>query len=226
MTTIGFVGSGNIGGTVAKLAVDAGYDVVVSNSRGPETLGDLVSSLGDKARAGTTAEAVAAGDLVVVTIPLGKINDVAAQPFSGKTVIDTCNYYPERDGDIAALDEKRTTTSGLVAEHFDAATVVKAFNNIYFEHLGSMQRPAGAGDRNTLMIAGDDDAAKQRVTEFIDTLGYDVLDTGSLADSWRFQRDQPAYAGAYAENGDFEHPRPADRELLQGLLEQADRSIR
>ena len=226
MTTIGFIGSGNIGGTLAHLAVDAGYDVVVSNSRGPETLADLVQSLGSKARAASSAQAAADGDIVVVTIPLGKIDQVSAQPLADKVVIDTCNYYPERDGAIAALDEKKTTTSGLVQEHLGSAKVVKAFNNIYFGHLGSMQRPDGAADRNTLMIAGDDDAAKQTATDFINAIGYDVFDTGSLADSWRFQRDQPAYAGAYAEGGDFSKPKRADRSELQGLLDQADATIR
>ncbi len=226
MTTIGFIGSGNIGGTLAKLAVDAGYDVVVSNSRGPETLTDLVDSLGPKARAATSSQAAAAGDIVVVTIPLGKIDAAPVEPLVGKVVIDTCNYYPERDGAIAALDEKQITTSGLVQQHLAQAHVVKAFNNIFFKHLGSMQRPSGASDRNTLMIAGDDEAAKTTVTEFIDAIGYDVFDTGSLNDSWRFQRDQPAYASAYVEDGDFEKPKRADSVELQALLEQADTSIR
>src|SRR3954447_23369677 len=127
MTTIGFIGSGNIGSTVARLAVDAGYDVVLSNSRGPETLADLVAELGPKARAATSAEAAADSDLVVLTIPLGKVDQVAAEPLIGKTIIDTCNYYPQRDGQIAALDEGRTTTSSLVQDHFAQSHVVKAF---------------------------------------------------------------------------------------------------
>jgi 8-hydroxy-5-deazaflavin:NADPH oxidoreductase len=226
MTTIGFIGSGHIGSTLARLAVDAGYDVVVSNSRGPETLSDLVAGLGPQARAATSVEAAEAGDIVVVTIPLGHLEQVPAEPLAGKVVIDTCNYYPQRDGAISALDDNEITSSGLVQQHLPQSRVVKAFNNIYFEHLGSMQRPAGAPDRNTLMIAGDDAAAKQTVAEFIDAIGYDVFDIGSLADSWRFQRDQPAYAGAYAEGGDFTKPRSAGRVELQALLDQADPSIR
>src|SRR3954451_22381484 len=151
MTTIGFIGSGNIGSTVARLAVDADYDVVVSNSRGPETLADLVKSLGPKARAATAGEAAAASDIVVVTIPLGRIDQVPAEGLAGKVVIDTCNYYPQRDGAIADLDDAQLATSQFVQRHLRGARVVKAFNNIYFEHLGSMQRPAGAPDRNTLM---------------------------------------------------------------------------
>ena len=225
MTTIGFIGSGNIGSTVAKLAVDAGYDVAVSNSRGPQTLTDLVDRLGPKSHAVTSAEAAQEGDIVVVTIPLGKIGSVPAKELAGKTVIDTCNYYPDRDGRIAVLDDGSATTSAYVQQHLDGAPVVKAFNNIYFEHLASLGRPAGAPDRSTLFIAGDDAAAKQVVTEFINAIGYDVFDTGSLADSWRFQRDQPAYAAAYAESGDFAKPRSADRAHLQRLLDQADPAI-
>ncbi len=245
MATVGLIGSGNIGGTLARLAIDAGYDVVVSNSRGPETLTELVASLGHRARAATSAQAAAAGDIVVVTVPLGHIDQVPAEPLADKVVIDTCNYYPERDGTISALDDKQITTSGLVQQHLSKSHVVKAFNNIFFQHLGSMQRPAGASDRNTLMITGDDATAKKTVTEFrslgtpdigmyeyspvsdrIDAIGYDVFDTGSLAESWRFQRDQPAYAGAYAEGGDFDKPKRADRDELQALLERADASIR
>ena len=222
MTTLALIGSGNIGSTVARLAVDAGYDVIVSNSRGPDTLADLVAELGPNARAATADEAAAASDLAVVTIPLGHVDALPAHALAGKVVIDTCNYYPQRDGQIAALDDGSLTTSQYVQRHLPGATVVKAFNNIYFAHLASLQRPHGAADRNTLMIAGDDQAAKATAVEFLDAIGYDAFDTGSLADSWRFQRDQPAYAAAYAENGDFDRPKRADRGELEALLEKAD----
>ena len=127
MTTISFIGSGNIGSTVAKLAVDAGYDVVVSNSRGPETLTELVGQLGSKARAASATEAAEAGDIVVFTIPLGKIDQVDPATLAGKVVLDTCNYYPERDGDIAALDDKQNTTTGLVQQQ---ATVPRASSTL------------------------------------------------------------------------------------------------
>lgn len=223
MTTLALIGSGNIGSTLARLAVAAGYDVVLSNSRGPETLADLVAELGPRARAATAADAAAAGDLVVVTVPLKAYRAVPVEPLAGKVVIDTNNYYPERDGQVPALDEKRTTTSELLAEHLPTSHVVKAFNNIFFKTLGSLARPAGAPDRATLLIAGDDMAAKATVTGFLDAIGYDALDAGTLADSWRFERDMPAYAGAYADGGDVGKPVAADAARLQALLGQAVR---
>ncbi|MBB2900863.1 hypothetical protein FHR75_001651 [Kineococcus radiotolerans] len=226
MTTIGIIGSGNIGSVLSRLAVDAGYDVVIANSRGPQSLTDLVDRLGPRARAGTATEAATAGDLVVVTVPLGRVEDLPTEPLAGKVVIDTCNYYPERDGDIAALDSHELTTSELVQRHFAGARVVKAFNNIFAQNLADLPRPAGAPDRTTLTIAGDDEAAERTVAEFIDAIGYDTFDTGSLAESWRFQRDQPAYAGAYTESGDPAEPRRRTPEELQLLLDRADRSIR
>ena len=165
MTTIGLIGSGNIGSTVARLAVDAGHDVVLSNSRGPETLTDLVDELGPHARAATAAEAAAAGDIVVVTVPLKAYRDVPVEPLRGKVVIDTNNYYPQRDGHIAELDDESTTVSELLQAHLPESHVVKAFNNIYFGHLGTLQRPSGSPERSVLAIAGDDDDAKKQVTD-------------------------------------------------------------
>jgi predicted dinucleotide-binding enzyme len=200
MTTIGFIGSGHIGSTVARLAVDAGHDVALSNSRGPETLHDLVAELGPHARAATPEEAGAAGDLVVLTIPFAALHDVPAEPLRGKVVIDTCNYYPQRDGQVAELDDDSTTSSELVQRHLPDSSVVKGFNNISYVHLGALARPSGSPDRSVIAIAGDDGDAKAQVTAFLDSIGYDAYDAGSLAEGWRFQRDTAAYAGLY--NGD------------------------
>jgi 8-hydroxy-5-deazaflavin:NADPH oxidoreductase len=200
MTTIGFIGSGHIGGTVARLAVDAGHDVVLSNSRGPETLQDLVTDLGPRARAATAEEAALAGEIVVVTIPFNSIGQVPAAPLAGKVVIDTCNYYPGRDGHLAELDDDTTTSSELVQDHLADSKVVKAFNNINYVHLLNLARPAGSPDRSVLPIAGDDADARRSVAELLDSIGYDAYDVGPLAEGWRFQRDTAAYAGLY--NGD------------------------
>lgn len=201
MTTIGLIGSGNIGSTVARLAVAAGHDVVLSNSRGPLTLQDLVSELGPKARAATPAEAAAVADIVVVTVPLRAYRDVPAQPLAGKVVIDTNNYYPERDGVFDAIEDGSTTTGELLQKQLPEARVVKGFNNIWFEHLRSLARPTGSPDRSALPIAGDDAAAKQAVTELLDSLGFDTVDAGPLAENWRTQRDTPVYVTPYGAHG-------------------------
>ena len=193
MTTIGFIGAGHIGGALAQLAIAQGYDVVVSNSRGPETLTDLVDQLGDRARAGTSAEAAAAGDVVVVTIPTKNVKDVPVEPLAGKVVIDTNNYYPQRDGQIAALDDGTATVSGLLQAHLPGSRVVKAFNNIRAADLASQGRPPGADDRRALPIAGDDADAKKVVAELVEELGFDAVDAGPLEQGRRFERDKPAY---------------------------------
>ncbi len=143
MTTIGLIGAGRIGQAVARLAVDHGYDVVLSNSRGPETLTDVVAGLGPHAQADTTVGAATRGDLVVVTVPLKAYRDVPVEPLAGKVVIDTNNYYPQRDGQIAELDDRSTTSSSLLQEHLPTSHVVKAFNHIMSTHLTEHARPAG-----------------------------------------------------------------------------------
>jgi predicted dinucleotide-binding enzyme len=141
MTRVGFIGSGRIGGTVARLAIAAGYDVVMSNSRGPQTLKDLVEELGPHARAATPAGAAAAGDLVVVSIPPRAYPAVPEQPLAGKPVLDTINYIPQRDGRIPGLDGS-LSSSEVLQRHLGGAHVVKVFNNITSWHLASLARPA------------------------------------------------------------------------------------
>jgi predicted dinucleotide-binding enzyme len=222
MTTIGFIGSGMIGGTVARLSVAAGYDVVMSNSRGPETLRELVAELGPLASAATSGQAAEAGDLVVVAIPVKAIAGVPAAPLAGKPVLDTGNYYPQRDGQIEVLDNGALTSSGLLERHLPGAHVVKVFNNIYFRHLASLARPAGAADRSALPIASDDAAAKAAVTAYLDAIGYDTVDDGSLADSWRQEPGTPVYGAPY---GPFSSKTgsPADTAKIRAALAQASR---
>lgn len=197
MSTIGLIGSGMIGGTVARLAVAAGHDVVLSNRRGPDTLADLVAELGPRARAATPAEAAQAGDIVVVTVPLKAYTQVPVEPLRGKTVIDTNNYYPQRDGTFAELEDGSTTVSELLQEHLPESHVVKALNNISSVHLLELARPSGAPDRSALAIAGDDTAAKRAASALLDSLGYDTLDVGPLSEGWRYQVNTPAYGLPY-----------------------------
>ena len=193
MATIGLIGAGNIGSQVARLAVAHGYDVVISNSRGPETLAELVAELGPRARAATPVGAAKAGDIVVVTIPLKHYRTVPVEPLAGKIVIDTNNYYPQRDGHIAELDDESTTTSELLQAHLPTSRVVKAFNHIYAAQLTTDGRPAGTKNRRALVIAGDDAAAKAAVARLLDDFGFDAVDAGPLKEGWRIQRDTPGY---------------------------------
>jgi predicted dinucleotide-binding enzyme len=226
MATLGLIGSGHIGSTVARLAVAAGYDVVLSNSRGPETLNDLVDELGPSARAATAVEAAQAGDIVVVSIPVKNFRDVPVAPLAGKVVIDTGNYYPARDGRIAELDSGESTTTELVARHLSGARVVKGFNNIYYRHLAELARPAGATDRSAIVIAGDDQDAKKSAAEFLDAIGYDTVDAGSLSESWRFEPGAPAYGLPYAggsENFMEASGHPSGADIFRTALAAAQR---
>ena len=193
MTTIGLIGAGHIGSQVARLAVKSGYDVVISNSRGPDTLSALVAELGQRARAATPVEAAKAGDIVVVTIPLKNYRLVPVAPLAGKIVIDTNNYYPQRDGHIPELDNETTTTSELLQAHLPQSKVVKAFNHIHAAQLTTDGLPTGTKNRRALVIAGDDGEAKAAVTHVLDQFGFDTVDAGPLSEGWRIQRDTPGY---------------------------------
>jgi 8-hydroxy-5-deazaflavin:NADPH oxidoreductase len=193
MTTIGIIGAGNIGSQVARLSVRSGYKVVISNSRGPETLSSLIAEFGPSARAGTVMEAAQLGDIVVVSVPLRSYRTVPVEPLAGKIVIDTNNYYPQRDGRIPELDDESTTTSELLQAHLPGSSVVKAFNHIYAAELTTHGQPPGSKNRRALVIAGDDADAKAAVTHLLDQFGFDTVDAGPLKEGWRIQRDTPGY---------------------------------
>jgi predicted dinucleotide-binding enzyme len=222
MTTVGIIGSGMIGGTVARLSVAAGHRVVLSNSRGPETLHELVAELGPLATAATAAQAAEAGDLVVVSVPVKAYAEIPAKPLAGQPVLDTGNYYPQRDGQLEELDTGALTSSGLLQQYLPDASVVKVFNNIYFKHLQSLARPSGAEDRTALPIAGDDQAAKAAVTAYLDSIGYDAVDTGPLAESWRQEPGTPVYGTPYGAFSD-EAGTPASAAAIHAALTGARR---
>jgi predicted dinucleotide-binding enzyme len=191
--TIGLIGAGHIGSQIARLSVASGHQVVLSNSRGAESLSGLVADLGPGARAGTPAEAARAGDLVVVTIPLKHYRSVPVEPLAGKIVVDTNNYYPQRDGHIRELDEGSTTSAELLQAHLPTSQVVKAFNHLHAEALTTDGQAAGTPSRRALVIAGDDPAAKAVVSRLIDQFGFDVVDAGPLTEGWRIQPGTPGY---------------------------------
>ena len=197
MTTIGFIGSGRIGSNVARAAITAGYDVVLSNSRGPETLAELVAELGEHARAATTAEAAAAGDFVVESVPLNAEHTVPVAPLAGKIVIDTDNYYFERDGHVAEIDNHELTVTALLQRRLEGAKVAKGFNHIQSDQILTDAKPSGTPGRRALATASDFAEAIELVTRFYDEIGFDTVNVGPLSESWRIDRDMPGYGGQF-----------------------------
>jgi predicted dinucleotide-binding enzyme len=193
MTTIGILGSGHVGSNLAKAAIVHGYDVVLSNSQGPDTLADLIKDLGPKASAATPAEAAAAGDFAIVAIPVTTIGQVPVEPLAGKVVIATINYFPQRDGQIPGIDDGTTTVPGLLQAHLPASRVVRAFSMIDAADMSGDGHPAGDPKRRALALAGDDPAAKQLVASLYEEFGFDPVDLGGLAESWRVDPGQAAF---------------------------------
>ena len=194
MTTFGIIGAGNIGSAVAQAVIAAGHTVVIANSRGPETLAGLVAELGPSARAASAADAARAGDVVVVTVPLRAIGGVPVEPLAGKIVLDTCNYYWERDGHIPAVDRGETTTSGLLQQHLPESRVVKAFNHIGAGQIPTTGTPPGTPGRRALATSSDHTDAVAFVTSLYDELGFDTVNVSPLSESWRIERDRPAFS--------------------------------
>jgi predicted dinucleotide-binding enzyme len=213
---IGIIGAGHIGGTLTRRLRQLGHDVSVANSRGPDTLADLAKETG--ARAVPIAEAARDKELVIVTIPEKNVptlpKDLFARSTTDTVVVDTGNYYPQRDGRLDAI-EGGTTESRWVSQQL-GRPVVKAFNNIYAQHLLERGKPAGEAGRIALPIAGDDAAAKKVVADLLDALGFDAVDAGGLDDSWRQQPGTPVYgtdldaAGVRRALSEARPERPAD----------------
>ncbi len=186
---IGIIGAGHIGANAARLFVKAGHEVAIANSRGGDSLNDLIEELGDNAESASVTEAVDFGDIVFISIPFGKYTEIPPQGFEGKIVIDSNNYYPDRDGHFPELDDESTTSSELLAKHLAGARVVKAFNTIYFEHLRTQgDRGLPLEERRAIFIAGDDSEAKEIVANLIEEIGFAAVDTGFLSSGGRSQQ--------------------------------------
>lgn len=190
---IGIIGAGHIGSNAAKLFAKAGHEIAIANSRGPETLSETVNEIGENAKPVTVEEAAKFGEIVFVSIPFGKYKELPAEVFDGKIVIDSNNYYPDRDGQFAEIDENKTTSSELLAEHLKGAKVVKAFNTIWFEHLktqGNTNLPIE--ERRVIFVAGDDKDAKKLVSDLIEQIGFAAYDTGNLHEGGENQQPNTA----------------------------------
>jgi predicted dinucleotide-binding enzyme len=223
---IGIIGAGMIGGTLARRLTALGHEVVIANSRGPETLREFAAETG--ARAVTAAEAARGGAIVIITIPQRAVLDLPGDLFTGVpedvVVVDTGNYYPARDGRIDAIEDGQVE-SAWVAEHL-GRPVVKAFNNIGYQSLLENGRPKGAPGRIALPVAGDPPEARQKMMRLVDELGFDPVDAGSLEDSWRQQPGTPCYAADLDAARLKESLAAADRSRLPEYRCKADDAAR
>lgn len=188
---IGIIGAGFVGRAVAKQAIKAGHQVMLSNSRGPQTLFSLKPMIG--CETGTATEAAIFGEIVVIAVPLTAIGQLPVAELAGKGVIDAVNYYPERDGQVAELDQQTTTTSEYLAGFLPQSKITKAFNAIQMTDLETDGLSAGDPKRRALPLAGDDKATKQIIISLYDAFGFDAVDAGALSEGWRFQRAMPSY---------------------------------
>ena len=193
MTTIGILGSGHVGTSLARAAIAHGYDVVLSNTGGPASLTALVGELGPRASAAKPAEAAAAGDFAIVASPLTGVDQVPVAPLAGKVVIATINYFPQRFGRVPAIDDGSTTAPGLLQAHLPDSYVVRAFSMLDAADMSGDGHVKGDPKRRALALAGDDAAAKDLVGRLYDQFGFDSLDIGGLSESWRIEAGQPAF---------------------------------
>jgi predicted dinucleotide-binding enzyme len=228
MTTLGIIGSGNIGTAIARLAVAAGIDVVIANSRGPESLADLIDELGPHATAGTIDEIARSGETVLLSVPTSAYAKLPEGLLSGKTVLDTGNYYPSRDGRIPELDSGQYTQLELVQQTLPGAVLVKAFNNILAHHIPELARPSGSPDRSALPIAGDNTDALNTAAVLIDRLGFDTVNAGAATQTWRFEPEAAAYTQIYLSDPTVSPQEftstpgaPVSKETLQAALASA-----
>lgn len=187
---IGIIGAGHMAQAVGLLAIRAGHRVMVSNSRGPQSLSDLRDAL--DCETGSIAEATAFGDIVFAAIPLQAWRVIPTAPLEGKVVLNPQNYFPQF-GSIPELERGELTTAELLARHLPKSHVVKTLNAILVEDIVPDARPAGAKDRRALPVAGNDVAAKKTAVDFLDQIGYDAVDAGMLEDGWKFERRRPVY---------------------------------
>ncbi|MFF4731653.1 NADPH-dependent F420 reductase [Streptomyces mirabilis] len=193
MTTIGIIGAGEVGSQIARAALVNGYEVVIANSRGPETLENLIAELGPSARAARAADAAEAGDFAVVAVPLKVVNDLPVEELAGKIVLDTNNYMAWRDGHFDIIDSGEKTVHELRQGHLPTSKVVQAFTHIQAPRITTAGRPPGAPDRLALPASSDYPEAVELVTRLYDQFGFDTVDNSPLSESWRSAPGQPAW---------------------------------
>lgn len=199
MKKIGIIGAGFIGQACAQLFMKAGYDVMLSNSRGKQTLYDVACSIGCKV--GIQHEAIAFGEVILIAIPFINYTLLPADLLNNKIVFDAMNYYPARDGHIEQLDQYQITTTEMLASHLSHSRIVKVFNAILAKDIVKDAKPSDQQNRRAIPIASDDDKAKQIAISILSHVGFDYVDAGALRDSWRFERAKPAYCIPFNTKG-------------------------
>jgi predicted dinucleotide-binding enzyme len=208
VTTIGIIGAGEVGSQLARAAIANGYAVVVANSRGPETLKQLIDELGPSARAATATGAAEAGDFAIIAVPLKLANNMPVAPLAGKIVLDTNNYMPWRDGHYPMIDSGEKTVHELRQQQLPTSKVAQAFTHIQAPRLFLSGSPAGTPGRHALSVSSDYPEAVELVTRLYDQLGFDTVDAGPLRESWRSGPGQPAW---------FAHEHQTRGELIANL---------
>lgn len=193
MTTIGVIGAGHIGRNFSIAAIKRGYEIVISNATGPETLTDLTRELGPKATAAPTADAAAAGEFALLAIPLTGADTLPVEPLAGKIVLTTCNYFPKRDGHFPDIDTGRLTVPGYLQARLPQSRVIRVFNHIDAANIVSDGAAEGSPNRRALGYAGDDQEGKKLAADLYQAFGFDAVDVGGLADAWRLDVDQPTF---------------------------------
>lgn len=194
MTTIGILGAGNVGRSLAQAATDHGYSVVIANSKEPDTLAQLVAKLGPRASAATSQAAAEKGEFAIVAVYLPAIESIPVEPLRGKVVIGTMNYIPDMTGPVKEIDDGTTTATGLLQSHLPSSRVVCGFTMLDAADMSGGGAPKGDPRRRALALAGDDVAAKAVLARLYDEFGFDAVDIGGLHETWRLAPGQPAFA--------------------------------
>jgi predicted dinucleotide-binding enzyme len=195
--TIGIIGAGRLGTTLARQALKAGYHIRIANSRGPETLTLILSVLLPEAQAATVHDTIQQSDIIVLAIPLNQYKTLKPELFRNKTVIDAMNYWPPTEGRIEEFSDKNNTSSEYIQHYLPQATVVKTLNHVAYNELEEHSLPVGSPNRRAIAMASDDKQAKVEVTKFINDVGFDTVDLGDLKEGKKFQPDTNLFNARY-----------------------------